>query len=31
MTLEGEDESSPETKLKVGPNGGWINELILEK
>ena len=32
MTLEGEEKSSPETKLKGEPNmGGWINELKLEE
>ena len=32
MTLEGEEKSPPETKLKDGPNnGGWINELKLEE
>jgi hypothetical protein len=32
MTLEGEEKSSPETKLKGEPEyGGWTNELKLEE
>ena len=32
ISLEGEEKSSPETKLKGEPEyGGWINELKLDE